>query len=76
MSKTFEDFDDDICDKFLNFIYPDESTLSDKEISAELKSLGIDVSSGWDRIKMALDERKRQQSRQSVTQSRQILKGE
>jgi hypothetical protein len=58
MTKSFEDFNNDLCDKLFDFIYPDESSLSDKEVDAELQRLGIDVRPAWDKIQMALHHRK------------------
>lgn len=58
MTKGFEDFNNDLCDKLFDFIYPDESSLSDKEVDAELQRLRIDVRPTWDKIQMALHHRK------------------
>ena len=55
MTKGFEDFNNDLCDKLFDFIYPDESSLSDKEVDAELQRLGIDIRPAWDKIQMALN---------------------
>jgi len=54
MTKGFEHFNNDLCDKLFDFIYPDESSMSDKEVEAELQRLGIDVRPAWDKIQMAL----------------------
>ncbi|MBC8469822.1 MAG: hypothetical protein H8D56_10150 [Planctomycetes bacterium] len=58
MTKGFEDFNNDLCDKLFDFIYPDESNLSDKEVDAEIQRLGIDVRPAWDKIQMALHHHK------------------
>ena len=54
MTKSFEHFDSDLCDKLFDFICPDESRMSAKEIDAELQRLGIDVRPAWEKIQMAL----------------------
>jgi hypothetical protein len=58
MTESFEHFNNDLCEKLFDFIYPDESSMSDKEVGAELRRLGIDVRPAWDKIQMALDRSK------------------
>ena len=56
MTKSFEHFDSDLCDKLFDFIYPDESSMSDKEVEAELQRLKIDIRPAWDKVQMALSQ--------------------
>lgn len=69
MTKGFEDFNNDLCDKLFDFIYPDESSLSDKEVDAELQRLGIDIRPAWDKIQMALHHRKETESARTKLKS-------
>jgi len=58
MTKSFEHFDSDLCDKLFDFIYPDVSSMTDKEVEAELHRLKIDIRPAWDKVQMALEHSK------------------
>jgi len=53
--KNIEDYDNHLWESLLKFVFPDENTLSRKEVQAELQKRGIDVRPAWDKIQMALN---------------------
>lgn len=55
-----------ICNKLLAFIYPDESSMTDEEVQAELKRLRINTQSAMDRIKLVLQRDKEKEHAQSA----------
>lgn len=72
MKGKFENIDDALCNKLFDFIYPDETSMTDEEIQAELKKLKIDTTPAMDKIRVALnkvDERKR--ARKSLANAKQ-----
>lgn len=58
MRRGFEHFSNDLWDKLFDFIHPDESSMSDKEVEAELQRLEIDIRPAWNKIQMALNQEK------------------
>ena len=55
MTNRFTNLDKVLCDKLLNFIYPDESNMTDDEIQAELQRLKIDMRPEIEKLNMALN---------------------
>lgn len=55
MTNRFTNLDKVLCDKLLNFIYPDESNMTDEEIQAELQRLKIDMRPAIAKLNMALN---------------------
>ena len=55
MTNRFTNLDKVLCDKLLNFIYPDESNMTDEEIQAELQRLKIDMRPEIEKLNMALN---------------------
>jgi len=55
MTNRFTNLDKVLCDKLLNFIYPDESNMTDEEIQAELQRLKIDMKPAIEKLNMALN---------------------
>ena len=55
MTNRFTNLDRVLCDKLLNFIYPDESNMTDEEIQAELQRLKIDMRPAIAKLNMALN---------------------
>lgn len=55
MTNRFTNLDKVLCDKLLNFIYPDESNMTDEEIQAELQRLKIDMRPAIEKLNMALN---------------------
>ncbi len=53
--KNIEDYDNHFWKSFLKFVFPDERTLSHKEVQSELQKLGIDVRPAWDKVQIALN---------------------
>ena len=50
MTDKFTNLDSALCDKLLSFIYPDEISMTDEEIQAELQRLKIDTTAAMDKI--------------------------
>lgn len=55
MTNRFTNLDKVLCDKLLNFIYPDESNMTDEEIQAELQRLKIDMRPAIEKLNMVLN---------------------
>lgn len=55
---NIKDYDNEVWEKFLEFVVPDERTLSRKEVQSELQQLGIDLRPAWEKIQMALADSK------------------
>lgn len=65
MTNRFTNLDKVLCDKLLNFIYPDESNMTDEEIQAELQRLKIDMRPAIEKLNMALNFRNEKQKAQA-----------
>jgi len=65
MTNRFTNLDKVLCDKLLNFIYPDESNMTDEEIQAELQRLKIDMRPAIEILNMALNFRNEKQKAQA-----------
>lgn len=62
---------DELCNKLFDFVYPDESTLSDDDVCAELKRMRIDTSKAKLKLKWTLDHLgKRVQNQQLLATAR------
>ncbi|GAI71115.1 unnamed protein product [marine sediment metagenome] len=80
MTNRFTNLDKVLCDKLLNFIYPDESNMTDEEIQAELQRLKIDMRPAIEKLNMALNfcnEKQKAQAKRGLTSTlqAQIQKG-
>ena len=64
MKDGFKNIDSSLCDKFFNFIYPNENSLTDKEVNAELKRLKIDTRSAMDKVSFAISMAKQKEKAQ------------
>lgn len=61
MAKVFQDFTPELCEKLLDFVYPNDENMTRQEVQAELHRLGIDIGPTWDKLKKALRQRKQRE---------------
>jgi glycerol-3-phosphate cytidylyltransferase-like family protein len=60
------------CNRLLSFVYPDESSMTDAEIQAELKRLRINTQPAMDKILFALQkEEKKEQAKASLESAKE-----
>jgi hypothetical protein len=60
------------CNRLLSFVYPDESSMTDAEIQAELKRLSINTQPAMDKIIFALQkEQKKEQAQASLKNAKE-----
>lgn len=60
------------CDRLLSFVYPDESSMTDEEIRAELKRLRINTQPAMDKITFALQKaEKKEQAQKSLADAKE-----
>jgi uncharacterized protein YwgA len=50
----YKDYDNKAIERLLNFVYPDESKLLDKEVAEELIRLNIDTTEAMNKIKQVI----------------------
>lgn len=72
MKGKFENIDNILCGKLLDFIYPDESCMTNEEIQAELQKLKIDTRPAMDKVRFALNRaNERKQAQESLANAKQ-----
>jgi hypothetical protein len=62
----FDKMDPVICNRLLAFIYPDESSMTDEEVKAELKRARINTQPAMNRIRCALKKAKEKEQARSA----------
>lgn len=58
------------CNRLLSFVYPDESSMTDSEVQAELKRLRINTQPAMDKILFALQKEQAQASLENAKEKR------